>query len=155
MALISKQEFKYIIYASVFGFFYFLYLLPYLLKNGIENQSPYLQFFLFGIGLYIIYFFIFKSWSLGTTNSFYAALSGMLPILALDLIYPEYHVNLMSGVIEKGATLGSASTDYVIGTFWSNLGISGYLLVPLVYLVSFALLLILAALIKKNFVKGV
>ena len=100
-----------------------------------------------------MYFFMFKSWSLDNKQSLVNAIIGLIPFIALDLLAPEYHVNLLSGALEKGATLGSASADYLLGSLWSGLGITGYILVPMVYLVSFMILLIIVALIKKNFVE--
>lgn len=155
MPLISKQELKYILYASVFSFVYFIYILPKLILGGIENSSPYSQFLFLSIGLYIFYFFVLKSFSLNTRFSLGLAFALILPVLAADLIQPEYHINLISGALEKGATLGAASTDFIAGTFWESLGFSGWIMIPLVYFVTFFMLLLFAALIRKNFVKEI
>lgn len=151
--LITKEELKYIFFAGIFSFIYFLYILPWLLNNGVETSPIWVQFLLFSVGIYLVYFFILKSFSMKTSSSFLGAIVMVLPFIALDIVAPEYHINLISGVLEKGATLGQASSDFLIGTLWQNLGITGWILVPMVYFVSFVVILIITALIKKNFVE--
>ena len=152
--MIDKKELKYIIIAGIFSFIYFIYILPFFIKKGAEAMSPTQQFILFSIGIYFIYFLLFKSFALSTKKSLLMGLVfGVLPFMAMDIIQPEYHINLINGTLDKGATLGMASADYVIGSWWESIGIKGYLLVPLVYFVAFTILLIIIALLKKNFVK--
>ncbi|MFA5764445.1 MAG: hypothetical protein WC915_06575 [archaeon] len=155
MKLISKSEIKYILGATLFGFFYFVFLLPYLLGIGAESWSPYLQFSLFGLGIYIFYFFILKSYSLGTKVSLLQAITSFIPFIALDLMQPEYHINFTTGELIKGATLGASSSDYVLGYFWQSIGFVGFITVIMVYLASVFILLLINSLIKKNSIKEI
>ena len=150
---INKSEFKYIAIASVFSFVYFLYILPFLLSKGAENWSPIAQFLIFFLGVYIAYFFVAKSFALKGKVAFVYTLVSAIPFIAMDLIQPEYHINLITGALEKGAVLGSSSSDYLLGSIGQSLGLSGYILVPFVYFFCFMLLLLIVAMIKKNFVE--
>jgi len=153
MVLVEKRELKYILFAGGFSFVYFIYLLPYLLNRGIANASPYTQFLLFSLGIYFVLFFVFKSFAMQTKYSLSYAFVMVLTFISMDIAQPEYHINPLNGVLEAGATLGKSSSDYVAGTFWQGLGFSGYILVPLVYFVTFTSLLIIASLIERNFVR--
>jgi len=156
MYTIDKTELKYIGMASLFGFLYFIILLPLLLRNNIESQSPFLLFILFSTGLYFLYFFMFKSWSLGTKQSFQASVIGLLPFLIFDVLNPEYHVNLITGALDKGATLGVASMDYILGYSYTNIfGNIGWFMVPLVYCATIFIGLVLIAILRKNFVRTI
>lgn len=155
MGLITKSELKYILSASLFGFIYFLYLLPLLLSIGIENSSSLIQFLFFVVGLYFIYFFILKGISLGTKQSIGGAFVGIIPFLVFDLWMPEYHINLINGTLIKGATLGTYSSDYFLGGLAHSIGINGYFTVIFSYLIVPIILLIGYTLIRKNFVKEV
>jgi hypothetical protein len=149
--LINKQELKYILITGLFSFGYFILFLPWILQAGAESMNPIFQFLIFGLGVYIMFFFVFKSFAMDTSMSAIFSIVILFPIMAGDLVMPEYHINIITGELEKGATLGMASTDYFIATVWQSIGFSGYILVPLVYFVSFILLLIISALLRKNF----
>jgi len=77
-------------------------------------------------------------------KSFRFAMGGTLLIMAFDLVLPSYAVDL-SGRILSSETVGYfGSIDYVLAFYWHGLGISGPLLYFCTYVISFAVLLIVA-----------
>ena len=48
-----KDEIRYIIYAIVFAFITFGFLIPKLIEGGIQDSNPYLQFLIFNVGIFI------------------------------------------------------------------------------------------------------
>ena len=87
-----KSELKYILIAGIFSFVYFIYLLPLLLRYGFENQAPLIQFVLFSIGIYFIYFFVFRSFALNKKVSLilvisYSAFFNLIYICSSDSVF--------------------------------------------------------------------
>ena len=67
---INNQERKYLIESIIFALFWFLLLVPFLLRRGIENANPYLQFLIFNIGIFIFLQIFLKSRALKSGINF-------------------------------------------------------------------------------------
>jgi len=89
--------------------------------------------------------------------SFRFAAGGTLILMAIDLILPAYAVDMSGKILSSQATGYFGSIDYVLGTYWHSIGVSGVYLYLCVYVVSFAILLIAALFLLggSKFIKAV
>lgn len=149
----KKSEIKYIAYAGIFAFIWFVYLLPYITKL-VDGNSPYLQFLIFNLGLYVFLFIFLKSQTTNTSINLTNAFGLMCLFLALDIIMPEYHVT-MSGQLVTGAGLGVSTSDYAVGLFATNLGLKGFMVYLFTYLIAPLTLMLISAKIIPDFVKRI
>lgn len=149
----NKQELKYITFAGIFAFVWFVFVLPRLITR-LDGNNPFLQFIIFNMGLYIFFFIFLKiiitSTSLNLKTSF--GLTSLF--LALDILMPEYHV-LSTGELIKGATLGVSTSDYMAGLLAQNIGLNGIMIYIFTYLIAPIIFLIIAAKIIPNFVRRI
>lgn len=149
--IIDKQEAMYIFFASVFALVWFVVLLP--VVTGIWGTNfAILQFLLFNIGMYFFFFIFLKTIITDTKFNFKTSLGFMFLFIALDLWMPEYHVTV-GGQLLTGASMGVASSDYIVGLLGKTVGIPGIALFLFTYLLIPVVFLLVAAKILPNFVK--
>jgi hypothetical protein len=122
------------------------------LYDGISSLNPILQFIIINVGLYFVYFVLFK-FLVGEDDapSWEGALGNYLIFFSMDLLMPEYHVSVAHGLI-AGGIFGMSSSDYFLGYLLHLLGASGWLLWILTYPVAFTILFVVGALMFKDFV---
>lgn len=153
---ITKSEFKYIFYAIGFSLIWFLLLMPFLLDKGIENSNVYMQFLIFNIGIFIFLQIFLKSAAMGGSllsfSNISCAIGLIFLIIAVDIILPPFLVT-SSGELLNSVVLRSAGSDYVVGYFAANIGLSGTWVFIFTYIFAPAVLLFLSAKLLPNFVK--
>jgi len=149
----NKQEIKYISFAGIFAFTWFVFILPRLITR-FDGNNPFTQFIIFNMGLYIFFFIFLKVITTNTTFNLKASLGLTSLFLALDILMPEYHV-LTTGELVKGATLGVSTADYAVGLIAQNIGFNGIATYIFTYLVAPIILLVIAAKIIPNFVRRI
>lgn len=151
---INKNELKYILLSGAFGFIWFIFALPFLIKKY-DGESVVFQFFAFTIGLFVFFFLFLKSMATRTSINLKSSVGLLTLFLALDTLMPEYHVAL-SGELIKGAAMGVASTDYFLGYIAQNsLHLTGIMIYLFAYLLAPLVLLIISAKALPNFVRHV
>lgn len=124
------------------------------LTARISSLNPIWQFLLINLGLYASLFLIAKSVALRKSSwkLTKATLGGLCLWLALDTIFPEFHVNLQG--LQVGGIFGASATDYFFGYLYQQvLDLSGWALVVAVYVVTPVALLVTAAYLIKNFIR--
>lgn len=152
--MVNKYELKYLVYATVFAIVHFGFLQPYLISQGIENSSPYLQFLVFNVGLFVFFQIFLKVATLRTSVSVQLAVGFILLFTALDVLAPPFAVS-HSGVLAESGTLIRSSSDYVLGYFATNtIHLSGVMVYIFTYIISPFVLLFAAAKLIPNFVKS-
>lgn len=149
--MINKQEIKYIIFATLFALLWFAFLLP-IISDKIDGTSPYLQFLLFNVGLFVFFQLFLKSMTLSTSTSIKSSLGLIVLFLVLDIFAPPYAVGFQ-GELLKGPILIESSTDYVVGYLATNMGLRGILITLFTYALVPLILLIAAAKILPNFIR--
>lgn len=152
--MLNKQELKYILFATIFAFIVFVFIIPKLVSLGIENSSPYLQFLLFNTSIFIFLQLFLKSTALGNGIKISGAIGIIALFIAIDILVPPLLVN-QKGELLSNVQLYASSSDYIFGYFYSSIGIQGFLLYLAVYVLTPFLLLILSAKLIPNFVKNV
>ncbi|MFA6074001.1 MAG: hypothetical protein WC758_07840 [Candidatus Woesearchaeota archaeon] len=171
---LEKSEEKYLIFTSVFAFFYFLILLPAAIKY-FDFKNIFMQFLLLNIGLLFVINLFLKYAALNKKPKLRNVLGIMVMIFAISIWTPPYST-LMSGLqavpSENGPATILAASDYVIGFFWNHVaGITGGFTLPnfipyisgtfiswtflLTYIISPLGLLFLSSKLQKDFVRNV
>lgn len=145
---ISKKEIKYIIYAGIFGFILFGLVIPHFL-NSIEKQSPFLQFMLFNISIFIFLQIYLRAKSLSTGIDIKRSISTILFVMALDVWLPPLMLS-PSGTLLSGPLIIGGASDYIIALFGQSLGLQGFILFLGTYFVAPTLLLLASARISDN-----
>jgi len=155
MAMLNKQEIKYILYCAAFAILYFFLGLPYLIK--IIDGNSLLQFLIFDLGIVVLLNIYFKSRSDGTKINFIKSMEYMCVVLAIAIFIPPYQIVPWTGQFQPGATLGTAAVDYFFASMGKQyLHLSGILISIWTYVVVPVLLLFIASKISKsNFVKTI
>lgn len=153
----NRQEIKYILGSAGFAIVWFMYSMPYLLKTDLVNSSPYTQFILFNLGLFLFFQIFLKMAVLGTSESIKTALGLTLLFITLDVFAPPFLVS-QSGELLNGVTLAQSSSDFVLGFFGKSIGLSGFLLdysyvYLFTYIIAPILILIIAAYLLRNLVE--
>ena len=149
----NKQEIKYITFAGLFAFAWFVFILPRLITR-LDGNNPFMQFMVFNMGLYIFFFIFLKVITINTSFNLRASLGLTSLFLALDILMPEYHV-LSTGELVKGATLGVSTSDYIAGLLAQNMGLNGIMIYIFTYFIAPIILLSIAAKIIPNFVRRI
>lgn len=150
---LDNAELRYIAYASMFAIVWFLLILPNIDKFGFTNSSPYTQFLIFNVGIFIFLQFFIKSQASGINGtSLRVALGLVLLFTALDIMIPPMLVGMDGSLLQTSAVLGKSSADYVVGYFYTQLGLSGVLVFIMTYIVTPILMMVLAAKLIPNFV---
>lgn len=119
--------------------------------NFLSGLNPIAQFLILNLGLYFVFFFLIKFIVLKKKHSFVGALGAIISFIAIDLILPDYHVTTHGLIV--GSVFGASASDYFFGWIYQGLGVPAVYLPFLVYVVTFAVLFILGAVLIKNFVK--
>ena len=119
--------------------------------NVISEWNPIWQFLLLNVGLYCVYFVLFK-FLVGEDDapSWQGALGNYLIFFAMDILMPEYHVT--TGGLIAGGIFGKSASDYFVGYVLTFLGASGWWLWILTYPIMFTVLFVVGALVFKDFV---
>jgi hypothetical protein len=153
---ITKQEIKYIFIAVVFAVVWYVLLIPQLMKWGLQNSSPYVQFLLLNVGLFIFLQIFLKARTLGTKINFSGALGVITLFMALDILVPPLAVNFNGTLasVEGGPVFLASSTDWIMGYFATNtIGLHGFMVFAFTYILVPAILLTISASLISNFVK--
>lgn len=153
MISINKKEMKYILYSGGFAILFFMFVLPWAITM-FDGNNPIAQFLFFNLGIYAFLVLFLKSWVMSSKFSLKGSVGFLILYVVGDCWAPEYHVT-MQGVLEKGASLGVSSPDYVFGFIAQSLGLSGFPVYLVTYIVIPIGLLFIAAVVFKNFVKVV
>ena len=128
--MIDKKELKYIGYSVGFALFWFLVVIPLLIKDGIQDKSPYFQFLLFTLGLFFFLQIFLKSIALDTRAGFLKSIGIICLFLALDTLMPAYSIGVNGSLLEGNIVLYKSSTDYVWGYFASSSGLDWSIKLP-------------------------
>lgn len=116
-----------------------------LFSDAIQAQHPYVQFVIIGLPLTFVTLFYF-----GKLYDGWKFIAGLILVTyAWDLIQPPFMVDF-SGTLSSSPLLYGTSIDYVMGLFFSGMGISGTALYYMTYVFGYALLLILASMITSK-----
>lgn len=151
---INKKELKYLVISVISALALFSYIIPILIEKGFGNSSPYLQFFIFFVGIFVFLQIFLKSVTLGKKINIIGALGLILLYIALDIWIPPMMVNT-SGQLLEGPLLFASAPDYIAGTIALQLGLSGILVYLFTYILIPFILLLIAAKLIPNFVKHV
>jgi hypothetical protein len=152
---ITKQELKYVIGAVIFSALWFLAFMPYLLDKGIEDASPYIQFLVFNIGIFIFLQIFLKARTLKKGINLKNSVGIIALVMAIDTLIPPFLVTRGGELLNHVILRGSAS-DYIFGHFAiSSLGLSGIFVFLFTYILMPALLLFVAAHLLPNLVRNV
>lgn len=151
--MINKKEIKYIAFATVFAFVIFGYVIPKFVASGIENSSPYFQFLIFNISIFVFLQFFLKATAMGNGIKIAGTMGIIALFMAMDILVPPLMVS-PSGELLSGVVLSASASDYIFGYFYYSMGIRGFLLYLIVYILTPILLLIIAAKLIPNFVKS-
>ncbi len=152
MGTISKQELKYIGTAILFAIIWFVVVVPKLMTAGVEDTSPYIQFLIFNLGIFIFLQIFLKSRSLSKKINLKGTFGVIALIMAVDVLIPPFMVS-GTGELLNGPVLAASGADYVYGYLALNMGLTGLFVFLFTYIVMPALLLLLSAHLLPNFVK--
>lgn len=148
---INKDELKYIVIATIFSFFLFVLILPNILSY-IDGVSPWIQFLIFNIGIFIFLQIFLTSIATGKKFKIAYSLGIVLLFMSLDLWMPPMAVNL-DGTLNSSMTLSQSSSDYIFGMLAQQMGMLGFLVYLFTYVFVPLILLLISSLLLKNFVK--
>jgi len=149
--MLESKEKKYILFTLIFALALFVVIIPLWQKNGFSNVNPLIQFALFNLGTLFVLQVFFKSLSKESKNS--GSIGTLLLFMGLDILQPPYLIGT-NGQLFSGALLGMSSADYVAGYLWNLIGISGYYLYLVTYILTPLILFLIAGKLIKNFVKA-
>jgi hypothetical protein len=128
---INSKEIKYISYAIIFAIIWFVFLMPSLLKGGIESSSPYLQFFIFNIGLFLFLQIFLKAATLKQKVNWRVTLGLLIMFMAIDILVPPFGIDVQGNLSNVSNSLMQSGSDYMIGYFAvNNLGMVGSFTIP-------------------------
>lgn len=153
MSIFNKQELRYIGYAGLFAFIWFVLALNFLVKT-FDGESVIFQFFVFNLGLYAFLFIFLKSITTSTRVNLQGSFGLLSLFVAMDIFLPEYHLNT-AGELIKGSLMGVSTSDYFFGYVIQGLGVSGFLLYLAVYIATPLVLLFISSRLLPNFVKNI
>lgn len=152
--MITKNEFLYLVYATLFSFILFGLALPYATNSGLIGKiSPLFQFIIFNVGIFIFLQIFLSSTISGTKVKIIKAIGLLTLFIALDLYAPPFLVTTQ-GELLKDIPLGGSASDYAIGSLFQYLGVSGFLVYFLTYIIAPFILLLISALILKDISKN-
>jgi hypothetical protein len=129
-------------------------------NTWISSLNPLVQFLIFNLGLYAVFFLVIKGVALGKKRVWEGAMGTVLGFMAFDIILPEYHVTAQG--LQTGGLFGASSSDYFFGYIYQALGVPlnlnlfGYqlpLLAIMVYVVTFVAMFLLGSYLIKDYVK--
>ncbi len=152
--MIDKKELRYIIGATIFAFITFLFVIPSFVQNGFESSSPYFQFILFYLGIFIFLQIFLKAVTLGRKINFLGSLGIVLLVLGIDIMTPPFMVS-KTGELLSGPVLSASAPDYLFGFIANSIGLTGMWVYLFTYIFVPIILLIIAAKLIPNFVRHV
>ena len=151
---VNKKELKYLVFAVGFALILFSYVIPKVIENGFEDSSPFLQFGIFYVGIFIFLQIFLKAATLGRKINIPGSLGIITLYMALDTIIPPLLVNTQGNLL-SGPILYASSPDYIFGLIAQQMGLSGILVYLFTYILAPFVLLIIAAKLIPNFVRHV
>lgn len=134
-----------------FAFLFFVVLIPYLLKNGIQQTSPLFQFFIFNVGIFIFLQIYLKAKALNTSVKLRKSFELMLVFMVIDVWVPPLMVSTQ-GILTTEATLSASASDYLIGYTAISLGLKGFSVYIFTYFIVPIALLYIASRLNGSFV---
>lgn len=145
----NKSEIKYIIFTGLFSIIYFFLALPFLIKKIDGNVI--IQFIIFDLGIIVLLNIYLKSRSTGARINFVKSLEYMFVVLAIAIFLPPYHITPLTGELQDGAILGTASVDYFFGAIGHEyFGLNGILVSVWTFLIVPIILFLIASRISKS-----
>jgi len=151
---INKKEIKYLIISVIFALAVFGYIIPELIRRGFEDSSPYLQFLIFFLGMFIFLQIFLKGATLGRRINIYGSIGMILLYMALDIWIPPLLVSV-EGELLNGPVLYASAPDYILGTIAHQIGMNGLSVYLFTYILIPFILLIIAAKLIPNFVRSI
>jgi len=159
---INKPERMYLLVSVAITLILVLLFTNVMVQTKIGALNPIIQFLIFNLGVYFIFFFVIKGFALKSKKVWSGALGTILGFMAFDIILPEYHI--ASNNLIAGGILGASASDYFFGYIYHSLGVPFSvtlfgltipILAILVYVLTFVALFIGASYLIKNFVKEI
>ena len=159
---IDKPEWIYLLVALAVTLILVLLFTNITVQTKVDALNPVIQFLIFNIGVYLVFFFVIKGFALKSRKVWVGALGTIMGFMAFDLILPEYHITSTSLI--TGGVLGASASDYFFGYIYhlagvpfnfTVFGLTIPLLAILVYAITFVALFIGASYLIKNFVKKI
>lgn len=151
---IEKSEIKYILFAFVLAVLIFGVIIPFLISKGVENINPWWQFIIFNIGVFFFFQVFLKSISTREKIGVKVSIGLLLLFMALDILCPPMMISLQGNLL-TGPILSASASDYILGSLLINLGMSGFLVYAVTYIIIPFVLLFLSAILLKNLVKEI
>ena len=150
--MINKKELKYLLYATGFAFIIFGIILPNLIKGGVENTNPYIQFLVFNVGIFFFLQIFLKGFVNDTKFSWKTSLGLLFIFMALDIMAPPMMVSIQ-GTLQTGVVLSASASDYIVGDLILKTSLTGFPVYLITYIITPFILLFLSGLLLKDFVK--
>lgn len=150
---IHNEEIKYIAYSVGFAFVFFVLIVPFLLKSGIGQTSPFIQFAIFNVTIFIFLQIYLKSKVLDTSIKVRKTFEMMLIFMALDTWVPPLMTTL-NGTLVTEAVLSASASDYLWGFIAISLGLKGIFVYMFTYLLVPTALLFIASKLNGSFVRS-
>lgn len=151
---VNKKELKYLIIAVIFALALFTYVIPKVISAGFEDSSPYLQFGIFYLGIFVFLQIFLKAATLGRRINILGSIGVITLYMAMDTIVPPLMVSL-KGELLSGPVLSASSPDYIFGLIAQQIGLTGIMVYLFTYILAPFILLIVAAKLIPNFVRSV
>ena len=152
--MITKKELKYILFATLFSFILFGLIIPYLTKIGVLDKiSPIFQFIIFNIGIFIFLQLFLSATIQGTKVKIIKSIGLLSLFMALDILAPPFLVST-KGILVTGVPLAGSASDYAIGSLIHLIGIGGFLVYLITYVLAPFILLLISAIILKDISKN-
>lgn len=151
---INRKELKYLVVAVISALALFTYIIPKLLEKGFGDSSPYLQFLIFFIGIFVFLQIFLKAVTLGNKINIPGSVGVILLYISLDILIPPMMIST-SGELLSGPLLFQSAPDYIAGLIALQLGLTGFLVYLFTYIIVPFLLLLAAAKLIPNFVRRI
>jgi len=135
----------------------FFVVIPWI-QTWIVSQPIWVYFIIFYFMIFalisLVLYFVISTKKKNLKGAFRVASSTTLIVMAIDLFLPAWAVDSQGNILTSETIGYFGSIDYVIATFWHNLGISGPWLMLFTYVITGMILLFIAFYImgSKNFV---
>lgn len=150
---ITKQEKKYILFTFLFALVWFIFVIPNF-EERISGMNVYLQFLIFNLATLFFLQIFLKAFILKKRVNMKFALGVTLLFLAIDILQPPFMVNTL-GQLNANVILGASSSDYVVASIGQSIGMQGLILYTFTYILIPLILLFIAGMLIKNFVKEI
>ena len=155
--MLDKNEIKYIFYSVTFAVAFFYFILPNFITS-IEKMSPYLQFLIFNIGLFVLLQIFLRAKATDTKfiKNPTKTVGIILFIISIDILLPPFLVGFDGNLPNGDVMLKASSSDYIIGYFAINtLNLTGFTVFLFTYVLIPVSLLIISSYLVPNLLREV